>query len=192
VPYYSNVDFSKLNESEIIHFILTRYHQEVRSLFELIGDLFNRKAEVYLIPNETFLKIKKAFHLFQLSLEKHLHHEENIVFPFAQQMYEILSKPNSIEYAYISITVNSIRILANEHNELKFQLENLKHLADEYQLTSYDNANKSLLYSALKEFHNSFNSHFKLEEEILFPKLIELENKLLTRVGNNPTEKSFE
>lgn len=189
---YSKVDFSKLNESEIIHFILTRYHQEVRSLFELIGDLFNRKSEIYQIPDETFLKIKKAFHLFQLSLEKHLHHEENIVFPFAQQMYEIFLKPNSKEYPYVSITVNSIRILANEHNELKFQLENIKNLVDEFQLTSYDNANKSLLYSALKEFYNSFNEHFKLEDEILFPKLLKLETELLTRSGSNPTEKSFE
>ena len=179
MPNYSKVDFTQLSENELINFILFRYHQQIRGLFGVIGDLFSKPKEVFNISHSRFEKLKKSYERFQSCLEKHLHHEENIVFPFAIQMREILDAKKQGSYFGVSITVNSLRILEEEHQELNHQLNNIKLLSDYFHVDSHFNAHAALLYSSLKEFCNEFQYHFALEDEVLYPKLLTLENQLL-------------
>jgi len=179
VPNYSKVDFNQLSENELIHFILFRYHQQIRSMFGVISELFSKPSELFNLVPDRFLKLKKSFELFQCYVEKHLQHEESIVFPFASQMREILDAQKKDSYIGVNITVNSIRILKEEHQELIHQLDNIKLLSDYFHIEKGFNAYATLLYSALKEFCNEFRNHFDLEDRILYPKLLTLENELL-------------
>lgn len=191
MPNYSKVDFNQLNENELIHFILFRYHQQIRSLFGVIGELFSKPNEVFNLAPQRIEKLKKTFDFFRNCVEKHLHHEENIVFPFALQMREILDNRKMDHFFGVSITVNSLRILENEHIELTQQLENIKLLCDSFHIEKGLNAHVALLYSALKEFSIGIGYHFQLEDQVLYPKLLALENELL-QYSNSQINYQFE
>jgi len=68
--------------------------------------------------------------------------------------------------------------METEHETVGKNLEEIRILSNNYALPEDACASYSLLYRMLDEFEDDLHTHVHLENNILFPKALELEKKL--------------
>jgi regulator of cell morphogenesis and NO signaling len=73
---------------------------------------------------------------------------------------------------------NPINMMEMEHELVGKNLEEIRQLSNNYLLPEDACASYSLLYRMLDEFEEDLHLHIHLENNILFPKALEIEKKL--------------
>ena len=80
--------------------------------------------------------------------------------------------------AHFDTVQNPINMMEMEHELVAKNLAEIRDLSDNYLLPDDACASYSLLYRMLDEFEEDLHLHVHLENNILFPKALELEQQL--------------
>jgi regulator of cell morphogenesis and NO signaling len=73
---------------------------------------------------------------------------------------------------------NSLRNFAMEHEVHDDEMEGIRKITKDYHLTVNAPLHVKVIYTELKAFEKSLQIHARIENEILFPKALSLENKV--------------
>lgn len=101
-------------------------------------------------------------------LHNHLEAEEKVLFPLIKQLEENEVKSNKV-------LNGPIKQMEAEHEDAGDELRTLRKLSKDYQLPAGACNSYTYLFQKLEEFENDLFQHIHLENNILFPKAIELE-----------------
>lgn len=126
--------------------LLSDDHIQIQQAFENLHDAVNK--------NKPMLSQQLLFHLFKSSLLRHLHWEENVLFPL-----------------YVEITKQTVcptRIMCVQHKEIIERLDNI-----EGQQNSGFKLDDVMQLGDLISQHNSY------EEKILYPAIEELSHGMM-------------
>ena len=107
--------------------------------------------------------------------------EERILFPQIKQL--VLTQKENGQYlppAFGTIQ-NPIRMMVYEHTSAGDALFQIRELSNNYSHPEDACNTFKALYSELKEFEEDLHKHIHLENNILFPKAIELEAELMSK-----------
>lgn len=112
-------------------------------------------------------------------LAVHMKKEELILFPFIKQVVLASKIKSKLKPAHFGNVTIPIQMLEDEHEKAGDIFKNIAKLSNNY--TPPDEACNTFkaLYSKLKEFEQDLHHHIHLENNILFPKVIKLEQQLL-------------
>jgi len=80
-------------------------------------------------------------------------------------------------FAPFGTVKNPIRMMMMEHDTAGDILRELRAVTSDYQAPSDGCVSHQTLYQALEEFEKDLHQHIHLENNILFPKAVELENR---------------
>ena len=109
-------------------------------------------------------------------LEMHLRKEEDVLFPFIELYGRAeLRKQPTPRLPFGSIA-NPIARMELEHSEAGDALEGIRTLTNNFDLPSYACTTVRALYDGLKALERNLHIHIRLENNILFPRAIALEN----------------
>ncbi|MCC7301566.1 MAG: iron-sulfur cluster repair di-iron protein [Bacteroidia bacterium] len=108
----------------------------------------------------------------------HMHKEEQILFPYIRQLAIIKKNSEPFEGSPFGTVENPIHMMEHEHDTLGNILKELNACTGGYTLPPDACASYSMLYRMLDEFENDLHLHIHLENNILFPKAIEMEKSL--------------
>jgi regulator of cell morphogenesis and NO signaling len=166
------VAFEKFSLSALIHYIVTTHHayvkQEMPQLFSYLHKIASKHGERHSELNKIF----EAFASLKEELESHMHKEEFILFP------RIIELENSIEEFGKNISINYIQgpvnVMEHEHDHAGNLLEEIKRYSDNYTPPADACTTYRLAFAALRSFESDLHQHIHLENNILFPKAIEL------------------
>jgi regulator of cell morphogenesis and NO signaling len=105
----------------------------------------------------------------------HMQKEEQILFPYIDALEKATSARSSVEPPFFQTVRNPIHAMMKEHDaagELVKQIHNasLDYTAPADACTSY-----KALYQDLREFEADLHQHVHLENNILFPRAVEME-----------------
>ena len=165
----------------LVDYIVNNHHQYVRRMIPVISLHSDKVASVHGKNHPETLQIADLFLAVRDELEGHMMKEERILFPQIKQMV-LNQKENSQFYPPPFGTIqNPIRMMEYEHTSAGDALSKIRELSNNY--THPDDACNTFkaLYSELKEFEEDLHKHIHLENNILFPKSIELEAELLNK-----------
>jgi regulator of cell morphogenesis and NO signaling len=73
---------------------------------------------------------------------------------------------------------NSVQKFAMAHEKHDDEMEGIRRITKDYAQDSRTPLHIKVLYHELKEFEKSLITHARIENEILFPKAMSLENKV--------------
>ncbi|HTE31624.1 MAG TPA: hypothetical protein VK666_14680 [Chryseolinea sp.] len=122
--------------------------------------------------------LKIVFPLFVEDFIEHIYEEEDTLFSFIQAM-ERATKSNQLSTKlYYLLEKNSIQKFAMEHEAHDDEMEGIRTITKDYSLGTTAPLHVKVLYNELKNFEKSLITHARIENEILFPKAMALENKL--------------
>jgi regulator of cell morphogenesis and NO signaling len=122
--------------------------------------------------------LKIVFPLFVEDFIAHIYEEEDTLFNFILSM-ERASKAKSIPTRlYYLLEKNSVHKFATEHEVHDDEMIGIRNITKDYQLDATAPLHVKVLYNELKGLETSLVTHARIENEILFPKAMDLENRI--------------
>lgn len=151
------IEYLKKTHSYYINYTLPKLDSLLKQLIE------SNKTEI-----QQLNIIEKFYRKYTTELLLHLKEEEEIVFPYVYKL--IMDKSRDSDY--------SIRSFEKEHSHVDVQLNDLKNLIIKYIEPVYDNNICNEFLRTLFRFEKDINDHARIEDKILIPQVIEIENTL--------------
>jgi regulator of cell morphogenesis and NO signaling len=141
-----------------------------------------RLIESFKANHEDFLTIERdlkvVFPLFVEDFIEHIYEEEDTLFDFIRTLERASRGTFTITHLYTAMERNSVQKFAMAHEKHDDEMEGIRRITKDYAQDSRTPLHIKVLYHELKEFEKSLITHARIENEILFPKAMSLENKV--------------
>ena len=124
------------------------------------------------------IKIADLFLTVRDELEMHMMKEERILFPHITKLVGLSNNGIGESTPYFGTIKNPIAMMEAEHQSTGDGMSEIRNLTNNY--TPPDDACETykISFKELKEFEEDLHKHVHLENNILFPKAIKLEESL--------------
>ena len=176
----SSVNFNDWDTDFLIDYITNVHHSSLVKNFPDIIDTLQRFVEAHQskYPNLSLLP-ELVCHLRDTLLPQ-LEQEEQIIFPYIKQIAHAYKNNES----YAALLVRTLRkpvekIMNQEHEYTKKYLYHTRELTSHYTPPANACISHKVSFLKLEELDNELMQHLFLENEILFPKALQMERELL-------------
>jgi regulator of cell morphogenesis and NO signaling len=170
--------FDEWNLDFLADYILNTHHQYVKKAIPLLLEYTAKVAKVHGGNHPEVIAIAQKFNECAEELSGHMCKEEQILFPYIKQL--VLAKSNNSKKPYTNFgsVKNPINMMEHEHDAVGEIFREIKELSNNYTPPEDSCATYKVSFLKLKEFEDDLHQHIHLENNILFPKSIELEKQL--------------
>ncbi len=117
--------------------------------------------------------IKRLADEFSSELTEHMAKEEGILFPYIKELVKA-GKGGPRQRCFQTMH-QPVNVMEMEHESMAGLIHEIVHLCNDYALPKDACATYSVFYKMLAEFENDLHIHIHLENDILFPKKLQLE-----------------
>ena len=164
--------------ADLTSHIVERHHRYVRDecpqIEVLLQKVVNRHGEAH----PELGAIQDTFVALSQELFAHMMKEERILFPFLEAMEAAARAGQPAPYGcFSSVKLPIARMLA-DHDDAGALLAKMRDLSGNYRAPDGSCASNRGLYHALEEFERDLHLHVHLENNILFPRAMEMERSL--------------
>jgi len=177
----TNNDSVNVNDWELdflADYIINNHHQYVRRMIPVISLHADKVAAVHGQNHPEMIEISDLFLAVREELEGHMMKEERILFPYIKQLYNAKKNNEQIAPPPFGTIQNPITLMEAEHESAGNAMYSIRGLSENFKAPADACNTFKALYSELKEFEEDLHKHIHLENNILFPKSIELETEM--------------
>lgn len=153
---------------DLVDHIVNTHHAYLGVELPRISELVTKILRVHGEHHPELSKVHKLFHSLKMELEQHVIKEETIQYPAIKE-YEKSKTEAALEKA-VKIT----KELEDEHTGAGDILKELRKVTDDYKAPEDGCNTYRLTYIKLQELESDTFQHIHLENNILFPRLMEL------------------
>ncbi|WP_051203913.1 hemerythrin domain-containing protein [Hugenholtzia roseola] len=122
--------------------------------------------------------LKVAFPLFAQDFIHHIFEEEAHLFEYITLLDKALLGQVCILKTYFPMEKFSLAQAAHQHSQDDDEMEGIRLLTNQYELLPYTPLIIRVLYAELQHFEKLLSLHAAIEDDILFPKALVLEQKV--------------
>jgi regulator of cell morphogenesis and NO signaling len=163
----------------LTQYIVNNHHAYVKKAIPEITAHLEKVKNAHGKKHQFIGEVQNTFALIAEELTNHMIYEERILFPIIKYLTEsqrFTERPKTGGYGTIK---NPIRQMEAEHVSAGGAMEKIRALTNNYTLPSDACTTFQVTYKELDEFEKDLHKHVHLENNILFPRAIELEELLL-------------
>lgn len=157
-------------------FIIDTHHfftkQELARIEALLDKVCARHGQTH----EALLLLRNVFQELKNDLIPHMLKEEQVLFPYLARLEDALSEQRAVVPPFFGTVQNPVRKMAAEHDSAGELLAEMRDLTNGYAVPETACNSFRALYQALQELEADLHQHIHLENNILFPRAIALEN----------------
>ncbi|HZB47235.1 MAG TPA: iron-sulfur cluster repair di-iron protein [Pyrinomonadaceae bacterium] len=161
--------------TELIDYILDKHHTFTRDEMERIDALAEKVASKHGGNHPELASVRSLFRRLCDDLRPHMLKEENILFPYVKQLEQAAADGRPRPRAPFGTVGNPVRMMMFEHDTAGDLLREIRAAAGDYRLPEDACMSFRALYEALEGFEKDLHQHIHLENNVLFPRAIELE-----------------
>ncbi|MDZ4759041.1 MAG: iron-sulfur cluster repair di-iron protein [Bacteroidota bacterium] len=161
----------------LVDYIVNTHHSYIK---KTIPDLIQYAEKVVCVhgnEHPELIKIQQLVYDVINELTNHLKKEEVILFPYIKD----LAQNQKAKIQGLGSVQNPINMMEMEHEVVGKYFEQINVLSNHYELPNDACATYTLFYKILKAFEDDLHLHIHLENNILFPKAIQLEKSFTTK-----------
>lgn len=176
--YDYNLPFHEWKVDFLIDYIINIHHRYIYHAIpilesQLVSLAANKEKFMELQPIKDLIS-----DLIRLLLS-HCRHEEEIIFPYIKQIDTAYNRKEPYGNLFVRTLRKPLNTVEKEHGEINDLLNKLKAYTQDFVASDNDSGNQQAFYNKLQEFHKNLIVHERIENNILFPRAIEIESKLL-------------
>lgn len=177
-PLSASQNFNDWDLDFLVDYISKTHHRYVLDNLEVIGGLAEKVAQHHGEQHPLLIRLEQSVKLFLQSLALHIRKEEQAIFPIVKQLVakEIDKTIHVTEQALLK---QSALLLEKEHSIFAEDLQYFRKLANNYELPEEACNSFAYFYHKLQELENDLQQYMHLENNILFPKMVALEQEVL-------------
>lgn len=171
----SEIDYRTWPLDLLADYIEKTHHRYVERKLIEIEPYMRRVAKVHGGNHPELLEIEKLFFETAEELTSHMSKEEGTLFPHIRNMVSSTISGQPLPESQFGSVKNPIAVMHEEHDNEGERFRQISDLSDGYN-PPLDACNTyRVTYALLEEFENDLHKHIHLENNILFPKAIEME-----------------
>jgi regulator of cell morphogenesis and NO signaling len=167
-------DPSSMSADELTHYIEVHHHYITENITFIKANL-NRLVRLFAEEYPEVIQIRNTFEDLTGPLMIHMQHEEFIVFPYIRQIAKTGKPVRSSMYRDVD---SPIPAMLADHDKGEKYLRRLDELTHHYQAPRGGGNAFKVTYAAMRELEKDLQAHLSLENEVLFPKAVEIESKV--------------
>lgn len=177
----SNATSTRFNTWDVdflAEYIVNNHHSYVISAISTIEHHLHKVLSAHGEKHPEIAGIESIFTELKNELLDHLAKEEKMLFPYIKKMNFALKNTLELPIPPFGTVENPIKVMELEHDNAGMLTKSINSLSNGYQPPKDACATFRVLYNELKEFEEDLHVHIHLENNILYPKAKELEEKL--------------
>ena len=153
------------------------------STIPVLQAYLNKLCQVHGERHPELFKVNELFDEAAIALLSHMEKEEFVLFPFIKSLVEASENQYPLSEPYFGHIENPIAMMEHEHATEGERFRNIAKLTNQYEPPSDACQTYRVTYALLKEFEEDLHLHIHLENNILFPKSIELFKEYFEQSG---------
>ncbi len=130
-------------------------------------------------PKDLIQDLKWIFPVFVEDFIHHAYQEEDTLFNYIKRLEDASKGKIYFGKMFFEIKNSCLRGFAIEHEEHEEELQGIRKITNEYSISNEFNQHLKVVYYELLRLEEEFVTHASIENEILFPRGLQLERELL-------------
>jgi|SRR5579884_449942 len=160
---------------ELVGHIVGRHHAFMRAETPRLQGLLAKVVSKHGPDHPEVVEIEKLFVAISQELATHLFKEEQVLFPYIQKMEQAVSEGAKPEAAFFGTVQRPISNMIADHDDAGALLARMRGLSNGYEAPPEACPTFVAAYRGLDEFERDLHQHVHLENNILFPRAIAME-----------------
>ncbi len=173
-------DYNNWELDFLADYIVNTHHRYVNESLPMLYELTRKVARVHGGSHPEVVEIAGHFDAVAQELQMHMYKEEHILFPYVKQLVAARLDGDQISRPPFGTIANPIRMMEAEHESAGGSMEEIRRLSDSYTPPADACMSYRVLFAKLDEFEQDLHQHIHLENNILFPKAVDMEANLLS------------
>lgn len=173
-----SIDYQSWPIDLLADYIEKKHHRYVKDKTQEIKPYLDKICRVHGDRHPELLEINQLFNETAGELAAHMKKEELILFPFIRKMAKVKLENTKLEAPHFGTVENPIQMMMHEHTAEGERFRKIETLSNNYTPPSDACNTYRVTFALLNEFEADLHLHIHLENNILFPKAIELEKHL--------------
>lgn len=159
-------------------YIEKKHHRYVEEKVLEIKPYLSKLCKVHGERHPELFEIQEEFNVSAGEFAAHMKKEEFILFPYIRKMAKAKHEGLNFAAPHFGTVQNPVQMMMNEHNDEGERFKKIERLSNHYTPPQDGCGTYKVTYALLKEFEQDLHLHIHLENNILFPKAIDLEKNL--------------
>ncbi|HUE80640.1 MAG TPA: iron-sulfur cluster repair di-iron protein [Pyrinomonadaceae bacterium] len=171
----ATTDFQTSPLTELMTYIVDKHHAFTRQEMDRLRALLDKVCSVHGQNHPELLTIQGLFRELCLELAPHMFKEEQVLFPYIERMEEAENNSREIPLPAFGTLRNPVRMMMMEHDAAGELLKKLRETSSDYTVPQDGCISYQTLYQAMEAFEQDLHQHIHLENNVLFPRAVEME-----------------
>lgn len=162
----------------LVDYIVSRHHAYVRASIPGIREHLAKVVGAHAARHSELRLVEREFSDVARELSLHMVKEEQVLFPYISALVDAWRSDGPPPPDMFGTVQNPIRMMEIEHQEAGDALAAIRELTCGYRPPEDACGTYRLVLEELKAFESDLQTHVHLENNVLFPKAVELESKV--------------
>lgn len=176
-PDANALQFAAWDPSALVSYIVSKHHAYVRAALPPISAYTQKLAKVHGENHPELLEVAQLFDEVAAEMTSHMFKEEQILFPYISSLESAVAAGGPKPPCPFGTVSNPIRMMEHEHDSAGNAMARIRELTNGYQLPADGCTTYQVGLQELQAFEQDLHTHVHLENNILFPKALELERR---------------
>jgi len=172
-----SIDYKSWPVDLLVDYIEKKHHRYVEEKAPVLRQFLDKLCRVHGERHPELFEINELFTASVGELAAHMKKEELILFPFIKKMVAAVLNKSSIEQPHFGTVENPIAMMMEEHDNEGERFRKIAQITNNYTPPTDACNTYRVTFAMLDEFEKDLHLHIHLENNILFPKAIKLEQQ---------------
>ena len=177
-----SIDYKAWPIDLLADYVEKRHHRYVEETTPTIKAFLEKLCKVHGGRHPELFEISRLFNETAGELAAHMKKEELVLFPFIHKMVKTKRSGQPLVTPHFGSVENPIDAMMHEHDAEGERFRQIAELSDNYTVPADGCTTYRVAFSMLKEFEDDLHLHIHLENNILFPRAIEMEKEFSAAV----------
>lgn len=166
---------NSLSLTALSDYVVQRHHSYVNQMIPVLKKNLDKICSVHGSKHPELFEIKDLFYKSAGDLTMHMQKEEIMLFPFIKRL-EAAKNDNSVApRSPFGSIANPIQMMMSEHQNEGDRFDDISRISEGYKIPDDACMTYQVTLKQLEAFESDLHRHIHLENNILFPRAIELE-----------------
>lgn len=172
------LDFNSIKLYQLSDYIVYTHHSFIKNEMPLILSNLEKVSSKHGKQNKELYEIAELFVDLSNEMMRHMHQEETILFPRIKQLEKNGFEPIPFDIKHYQYLELPIIDMEDDDEDADNKMSLIRKLTNNYTPPVDSCTTFKLLYERLKAFETDLHQYVHLENNILFPKALQLEKEI--------------
>ncbi|HEX5554183.1 MAG TPA: iron-sulfur cluster repair di-iron protein [Chitinophagaceae bacterium] len=177
-PLKPQMDFNHWDLDFLADYIVNIHHKYLTDASPMLNDLSQKITQHHGGAHPELHEIAQHLTALLGEMRSHQIKEEKVLFPFIKQLVQCSREGKSAGNPPLGTLESPVQTMLDEHQSVAGHLHAMENLSGHYEVPVDGCESYRLYFHKLREFDEDLHQHIHLENNILFPKSVDLEKAL--------------